>query len=41
MLQGLDVEAQCGGDGVDVFTVELLEDGCLAGIVQAPGGAPG
>ena len=41
MLQGLDVEAQCGGDGVDVFAVELLEDGRLAGIVQAPGGTPG
>lgn len=29
------------GDGVDVFAVELLEDGRLAGIVQAPGGHAG
>ena len=37
VLQGLDVEAQRRGDGVDVFPIELLEDGCFASIVQATG----
>lgn len=37
VLQRLDVEAQGGGDGVDVFSVELLEDRGFAGVVQAAG----
>ena len=36
MLQSLDVEPECGGDGVDVLSVELLQDRRLPGIVQAP-----
>jgi hypothetical protein len=35
MLQGLDVEAKRGGDGVDVFAVEFLENGGLACVIQA------
>lgn len=34
VLQRLDVEAQCWGDGADVFSVELLEDGGLPRVVQ-------
>ena len=34
-LDGLDVESLCGGDGVDVFAGEGLEDRRLAGIVEA------
>lgn len=37
VFQGLDVEAQCRGDGVNVFPIELLKDGCFASIVQATG----
>lgn len=33
VLQGLDVEAQRRGDGVDVFPIELLEDSCFASVV--------
>lgn len=41
VLQGLDVEAQRWGDGVNVFPIELLEDGCFASVVQAAGARPG
>lgn len=34
MLQSLDVEAQGGGDGADIFSVELLQDGRLPRVVQ-------
>lgn len=37
VFQGLDVEAQRWGDGVNVFSIELLEDGCFASVVQAAG----
>ena len=33
-LDGLDVESLCGGDGVDVFAGEGLEDRRLAGVVE-------
>lgn len=33
VLQGLDVEAQRRGDGVDVFAIELLEDSCFTSVV--------
>ena len=33
-LDGLDIESLCGGDGVDVFAGESLEDRRLAGIVE-------
>ena len=33
-LDGLDVEPLCGGDGVDVFAGEGLEDRRLAGVVE-------
>ena len=33
-LDGLDIESLCGGDGVDVFAGECLEDCRLAGIVE-------
>mmetsp|Transcript_35144 Transcript_35144/g.94327 ORF Transcript_35144/g.94327 Transcript_35144/m.94327 type:complete len:351 (-) Transcript_35144:265-1317(-) len=35
VLERLDVEAQGGRDGVDGLPVELLEDGGLAGVIQA------
>ena len=34
MLQGLDVEAQRGADGADVFAVELLQNRRFARIIQ-------
>lgn len=34
VLQCFDVEAQCRGDGTDVFSVKLLQDGRLARVVQ-------
>lgn len=34
MHKSLDIEPQCGADTHDVLTIELLEDGCLAGVVQ-------
>ena len=34
VLEGLDVESECGRDGVDVLAVELLQDRRLAGVVQ-------
>lgn len=37
VLQRLDVEAQRRGDGVNVFAIELLEDGRFASVVQAAG----
>lgn len=36
VLKSLDVEAQCRADSVNVFTVELLQDGGFASIVEAP-----
>ena len=33
-LDGLDVESLCGGDRVDVFAGESLEDCRLAGVVE-------
>lgn len=41
MLQSLDVEPERGRDGVDVLPVELLEDGRLAGVVEAAEKEPG
>lgn len=35
MFQGLNVETQCWGDGADIFSVKLLEDGRLPSVVQA------
>lgn len=34
VLQRLDVEAERRGDGADVFSVKLLEDGGLSRVVQ-------
>lgn len=38
MLQGLDVEAECGRNGVDRLPVEPLQDRRFASIVESPGG---
>lgn len=35
VFQCLDVEAQSRGNGVNVFTIEFLQDGCLPCIIQA------
>lgn len=35
VLQGLDVEAKCRGNGIHVFSIELFKDSGFASIVQA------
>lgn len=34
VLQSLDVKAQGGGDGADVFTVKFLQNGGFSSVVQ-------
>lgn len=34
MFQGLDVEAECWRDGVNVFAIDSLQDSCLASIIE-------
>ena len=35
VFQGLDVEPQGWGDGIDIFSVKFLQDRCFPSIVQA------
>ena len=34
IVEGLDVEAESGGDLVDVLAVEFFDDGGFAGVVE-------
>lgn len=34
VLEGFDIEAEGGRDGVNVFAVDSLQNGCLASIVE-------
>ena len=35
VFKGFDIESKCWGNGVDVFPVELLQDGGFPGVVEA------